>query len=168
MAVHTVVVPSRGGRRLPVSVRTPGDVTRLVTRASAAIRVTRPARDRGDLPVMTMNSKRLQARSDDGWRVVDAGWGRRAVDFATLSEPANCREYVIVHHRLGVGEGIGCWMSRAAQGWRLSSPACAERSAPASTRRRGWWRSRGTGLRRRTSGLATCIRCRGPTTASQW
>jgi SAM-dependent methyltransferase len=38
------------------------------------------------------------------WRSVDEGWGRRAVDFASLSEPANCREYVAMHHRLGVGE----------------------------------------------------------------
>jgi SAM-dependent methyltransferase len=37
-----------------------------------------------------------------GWKIVDEGWGREAVDFATLSEPANCREYVAVHHRLGV------------------------------------------------------------------
>jgi hypothetical protein len=27
------------------------------------------------------------------WSTVDEGWGRKAVDFATLSEPANCREY---------------------------------------------------------------------------
>ena len=39
------------------------------------------------------------------WRQVDEGWGRRAVDFATLSEPANCREYVALHHHLGVGPG---------------------------------------------------------------
>jgi SAM-dependent methyltransferase len=39
------------------------------------------------------------------WEQVDAGWGRRAVDFATLSEPANCREYVSLHHRLDVGDG---------------------------------------------------------------
>jgi SAM-dependent methyltransferase len=38
------------------------------------------------------------------WTIVDEGWGRRAADFATLSEPANCREYVALHHRLGVGE----------------------------------------------------------------
>ncbi|NEA30458.1 class I SAM-dependent methyltransferase [Streptomyces sp. SID13031] len=38
------------------------------------------------------------------WTVVDEGWGRRAADFATLSEPSNCREYVALHHRLGVGE----------------------------------------------------------------
>jgi hypothetical protein len=34
------------------------------------------------------------------WAVVDEGWGRKAVDFATLSEPCNCREYITVHHRL--------------------------------------------------------------------
>ena len=39
------------------------------------------------------------------WRQVDEGWGRRAVDFATLCEPANCREYVALHHHLGVGPG---------------------------------------------------------------
>jgi SAM-dependent methyltransferase len=39
------------------------------------------------------------------WRGVDEGWGRRAVDFATLSEPANVREYVALHQRLGIGDG---------------------------------------------------------------
>lgn len=39
------------------------------------------------------------------WQVVDEGWGRQAVDFATISEPANCREYVALHQRLGVGSG---------------------------------------------------------------
>lgn len=39
------------------------------------------------------------------WRIADEGWGRRAVDFATLNEPQNCREYVAVHHRLGVDAG---------------------------------------------------------------
>jgi SAM-dependent methyltransferase/alkylhydroperoxidase family enzyme len=39
------------------------------------------------------------------WRSVDEGWGRRAVDFATLSEPANAREYVALHQRLGVADG---------------------------------------------------------------
>lgn len=40
-----------------------------------------------------------------GWRQVDEGWGRAAVDFAALSEPSNCREYVAVHHRLRVDDG---------------------------------------------------------------
>jgi SAM-dependent methyltransferase len=39
------------------------------------------------------------------WTLVDEGWGRKATDFATLSEPANCREYVALHHRLGVDAG---------------------------------------------------------------
>src|ERR1700678_3590695 len=39
------------------------------------------------------------------WHVVDEGWGRRAVDFATLSEVANCREYVALHQRLAVSNG---------------------------------------------------------------
>lgn len=41
----------------------------------------------------------------EAWSIVDEGWGRRAVDFATLSEPANCREYVALHQQLGVGPG---------------------------------------------------------------
>ena len=39
------------------------------------------------------------------WTLVDEGWGRKAVDFATLSEPANCREYVAMHQLLQVGPG---------------------------------------------------------------
>jgi SAM-dependent methyltransferase len=39
------------------------------------------------------------------WTLVDEGWGRRAADFAALSEPGNCREYVGLHHRLGVDAG---------------------------------------------------------------
>lgn len=33
------------------------------------------------------------------------GWGRRAVEFATLSEPGNARDPVKVHHRVGVDAG---------------------------------------------------------------
>lgn len=39
------------------------------------------------------------------WEMVDEGWGRRAVEFATLSEPAQCREYVAVHQRLDLRPG---------------------------------------------------------------
>lgn len=39
------------------------------------------------------------------WEMVDEGWGRRAVEFATLAEPGACREYVAMHHRLGVTDG---------------------------------------------------------------
>lgn len=43
--------------------------------------------------------------TEASWVQVDEGWGRRAVDFATLSEPSNCREYVALHHRLEVSQG---------------------------------------------------------------
>jgi SAM-dependent methyltransferase len=36
--------------------------------------------------------------------MVDEGWGRRAVDFSTMAEPSNCREYVFVHQWLGVDQ----------------------------------------------------------------
>jgi SAM-dependent methyltransferase len=39
------------------------------------------------------------------WLTVDEGWGRRATDFATLLEPASCREYLAMHQRLHVREG---------------------------------------------------------------
>lgn len=39
------------------------------------------------------------------WEMVDEGWGRRAFEFATLTEPAACREYVAMHHRLEVDNG---------------------------------------------------------------
>ncbi len=40
------------------------------------------------------------------WRGVDEGWGRHAAEFAALAEPGNCREYVALHQRLGVGPGV--------------------------------------------------------------
>jgi SAM-dependent methyltransferase len=42
---------------------------------------------------------------EDQWRGVDEGWGRKAVEFAALCEPTNCREYVALHHRLGIDAG---------------------------------------------------------------
>ena len=39
------------------------------------------------------------------WELVDEGWGWKAADFAALGEPGNCREYVAMHHRLGVDAG---------------------------------------------------------------
>ena len=43
--------------------------------------------------------------SQQQWLTVDEGWGRRAAEFASLSEPANCREYVGLHQLLGLGSG---------------------------------------------------------------
>jgi SAM-dependent methyltransferase len=64
------------------------------------------------------------------WTIVDEGWGRRAVDFATLSEPANCREYVAVHHRLGVDGGdrlvdVACGAGLAIELARVRGAVCA-------------------------------------------
>ncbi len=96
------------------------------------------------------------------WTVVDEGWGRKAVDFATLSEPSNCREYVTMHHRLGVDAGD-----------RLLDVACgsglADRAGSPPRRRLLRYRrlaQAGRGgprpqPRHPTSGSATCTRCPG-------
>ena len=103
------------------------------------------------------------------WTIVDEGWGRKAVDFATLSEPANCREYDALHHRLGVDAGdrlldIACGAGLALELARLRG--CAARCAPVSTRHRDWSRSPGTATRTPTYGWVTCMRCLGRTVRS--
>jgi SAM-dependent methyltransferase/alkylhydroperoxidase family enzyme len=55
--------------------------------------------------VTAVTDPRNASPDEDQWRGVDEGWGRQAVEFATLSEPTNCREYVTMHHELGVGTG---------------------------------------------------------------
>jgi SAM-dependent methyltransferase/alkylhydroperoxidase family enzyme len=67
---------------------------------------------------------------DDSWRGVDEGWGRRAVEFATLSEPTNCREYLAMHHRLGVDAGdrlldVACGAGLAVELAGLRGALCA-------------------------------------------
>lgn len=62
--------------------------------------------------------------------MVDEGWGRRAVDFATMAEPSNCREYVFVHSRLGVGAGdrlldVACGSGLALELARMRGVECA-------------------------------------------
>src|ERR1700751_5418876 len=64
------------------------------------------------------------------WVVVDEGWGRKAADFASLSEPGNCREYVTVHHRLGVDAGdrlldVACGSGRAMELAGLRGASCS-------------------------------------------
>jgi uncharacterized peroxidase-related enzyme len=73
---------------------------------------------------------RAAATQKEQWQVVDEGWGRKAVDFATLAEPANCREYVTVHHRLGVGDGdrlldLACGSGLAVELATLRGARCA-------------------------------------------
>ncbi len=64
------------------------------------------------------------------WAMVDEGWGRKAVDFATLSELGNCREYVAMHHRLGVDAGdrlldVACGSGLAIELARLRGASCS-------------------------------------------
>jgi SAM-dependent methyltransferase len=66
----------------------------------------------------------------DAWRLVDEGWGRKAADFATLREPSNCREYVALHHLLGVGHNdrlldVACGAGLAIELARLRGARCA-------------------------------------------
>lgn len=62
--------------------------------------------------------------------MVDEGWGRRAVDHATIAEPSNSREYVFVHSRLGVGPGdrlldVACGSGLALELARMRGAECA-------------------------------------------
>jgi len=64
------------------------------------------------------------------WEMVDEGWGRKAVDFATLSEPGNSREYLTIHHRLRVDVGdrlldVACGAGLAIEFAGLRGAACA-------------------------------------------
>jgi SAM-dependent methyltransferase len=64
------------------------------------------------------------------WTMVDEGWGRKAVDFSTLSEPGNCREYVALHHRLGVDAGdrlldVACGSGLAIELARIRGASCS-------------------------------------------
>ena len=64
------------------------------------------------------------------WELVDEGWGRKAVDFAALGEPGACREYVAMHHRLGVDAGdrlldVACGSGLAIELARLRGASCS-------------------------------------------
>ena len=64
------------------------------------------------------------------WEMVDEGWGRRAVDFASLMEPGNCREYVAMHQRLGINGGerlldVACGSGLALELARVRGAICS-------------------------------------------
>jgi SAM-dependent methyltransferase len=76
-------------------------------------------------------------RDSKTWTMVDEGWGREAADFSTLSELSNCREYVALHHLLGVDAGdrlldVACGSGLAIELARLRGALCA--GIDASTR----------------------------------
>ena len=75
-------------------------------------------------------SVRIGPVPNEAWRKVDEGWGRRAVEFATLSELANCREYVALHHRLSVSRAdrlldVACGSGLAIELATLRGASCA-------------------------------------------
>jgi SAM-dependent methyltransferase len=75
-------------------------------------------------------SVRIAPVPNEAWRKVDEGWGRRAVEFATLSEPANCREYVALHQRLSVSRDdrlldVACGSGLAIELATLRGASCA-------------------------------------------
>jgi SAM-dependent methyltransferase/alkylhydroperoxidase family enzyme len=77
-----------------------------------------------------MTDRERAGPDEDQWRVADEGWGRQAVEFATLAEPTNSREYVSMHHRLGVGAGdslldIACGAGLALELATLRGARCA-------------------------------------------
>jgi uncharacterized peroxidase-related enzyme len=57
------------------------------------------------LTTVSQPSSDISGDRSPSWQQVDEGWGRRAVDFATFTEPSSCREYFALHHHLGVGPG---------------------------------------------------------------
>ena len=64
------------------------------------------------------------------WEMVDEGWGRKAVDFAAMTEPATSREYVFVHQRLAVDAGdrlldMACGSGLAIELARLRGASCS-------------------------------------------
>ena len=77
-----------------------------------------------------MTGTEVPSQATESWRGVDEGWGRRAVEFATLAEPGNCREYVALHHHLGVGAGdrlldVACGAGLAVELAGLRGARCA-------------------------------------------
>src|SRR4051794_38100359 len=71
-----------------------------------------------------------QGAEQPAWQLVDEGWGRKAVDFAALNEPANCREYVALHHQLNVDQGdrlldVACGAGLAMELAALRGASCA-------------------------------------------
>jgi SAM-dependent methyltransferase len=96
----------------------------------------------------------MSAASADlpGWTLVDEGWGRKAVDFSTLSEPSNCREYVALQHKLGVDAGdrlldVACGSGLAIELARLRGANCSGIDASARLVAIARYRSPGCDIR---------------------
>src|SRR3954451_8040120 len=71
-----------------------------------------------------------QGAEQPAWQLVDEGWGPKAFDSAALNEPANCREYVALHHHLDVDRGdrlldVACGAGLAMELAALRGASCA-------------------------------------------
>jgi hypothetical protein len=76
------------------------------------------------------------------WTTVDEGWGRKAADFSSLSEPSKCREYVALHHHLRVDPSdklldVACGSGLAVELARLRGASCPGIDALGPIGRRG-------------------------------
>src|SRR3954451_7211167 len=90
--------------------------------------------------------------SEQAWTLVDEGWGRKVVDFATLSEPGNCREYVALHHHLNVDRGdrlldVACGAGLAIELAAIRGASCAGLDASSRLVAIARDRSRGADIR---------------------
>lgn len=88
----------------------------------------------------------------NAWKTVDEGWGRRANDFSTLSEPGNCREYVALHHLLAVDGrdrllDVACGSGLAIELARCRGALCAGIDASARLVEVAQFRSPGCDIR---------------------
>jgi SAM-dependent methyltransferase len=85
-------------------------------------------RDQGETPASSAQPSDETTTAQ--WRLVDEGWGHAAADFATLSEPGNCREYVAMHQQLAVDSGdrvldIACGAGLAVELAGIRGAECA-------------------------------------------
>ena len=113
---------------------------------------------------MTNDIEAIQRHSD--WTVVDRGSGHAVEDFATLSEPANVREYVSMHEHLRIGPGerlldIACGSGLAVELAQLRCTVGAGIDPQNDSSL-----SLATATRTRTFASATCTRSRGTTEPS--
>ena len=81
---------------------------------------------------------------------VDEGWGRRAVEFATLAEPTNCPRIPCPSPAPWRRSGDRLLDVACGAGLAVELAGCAEPVVPGSTRRRASLQSPGTAARRPT------------------
>ena len=71
---------------------------------------------------------------DKDWTIVDEGWGRKAIDFATLSEPGNAASTSLCTTNFVWADMIAPWMSPVVRGWPWNLRARGGLDVQVSTR----------------------------------